>query len=457
MYVATAYVNIGVVAMDDYDWGVAHVVPAQNQDNADIIAHAGIRSPVSTLVLVSVSRIAERAGFKDPVSQYRFVLLVTGIFAYCMLTFFARRHFRLRGGLDKERIVLLLIGFFWLAPYFFSRPMIEALAAPFVTASACFACEYWVNGERRALVLSVFALMIAATFRFQAGVCFLAIVATFVLRRQWKDAWVLAVASAVAFLIPGLLDLALRGRFYASLTSYIAYNVAHSSSYGVTPFYSFATLFLAISIPPAFWLRYRELRWREEFRPILPTVLFFAVFLVAHSAVPHKEDRFMVPILPSFLICLTPLANYVVTHHRLRAGYFVVVNAFLLVITSFTVEQRNTIGLVRYLAKRPEITRIVGVDGTLVLYPTAYALHSPAESTMSAAELVTSPPMDCNTVVAIRSGLKAQAPNLAAGFHKLAQFQPGLLEQLVIWINPGPNARRTTIELYEPKGCGRTR
>lgn len=455
MYVVTAYVNIGIVAMDDYEYGVARVVPAQNQRNADIIANVGIRSPVPSLVLVSVSRLALKLGFDDPLAQYRFVLLTVGIFAYCMLTFFARRHFQLQGSPGKETIVLFLIGFYWLSPFFFSRPMIESLSAPFVTASAYFTCAYWLRGQRRALVLSVFALMIAAMFRFQVGVCFLAILATFVLRRQWRDAGVLALASAVAFLIPGLVDLAIRGSFHASLVSYVAYNVAHSSLYGVTPFYSFATLFLAISIPPAFWLRYRELHWREEFRPLLPTVLFFFIFLIAHSAIPHKEDRFMVPILPVFLICLTPLASYVVAHHRLRAAYFLAVNAFLLVITSFTVEQQNTIGLVLYLAKRPDIAGIVGIDATLVLYPTAYARRAPAARTMSVAEFVADPPKDCNTVVAIRTNLEVQLPTLDREFRKIAEFKPGLLEQLVIRINPGSNARRTTIDLFESRACVR--
>jgi hypothetical protein len=457
MYVVTAYVNIGIVAMDDYEFGVAEVVPAQNQHNADIIAHAGFRSPVSSLVLVSVSRLALKLGFTDPLAQYRFVLLSVGIFAYCMLTFFARRHFQLEGSTGKETIALFLIGFFWLSPFFFSRPMIESLSAPFVTASAYFACEYWMKGNRRTLVLSVFALMIAAMFRFQVGVCFLAILATFVLRRQWKDGWVLALASAVAFLIPGLVDLALRGSFYASLTSYFAYNLKYSSTFGVTPFYSFVTLFLAISIPPAFWLRYRDLRWREEFGPLLPTVLFFVIFLIVHSAIPHKEDRFMVPILPSFLICLVPLANYVVVHHRVRAAYFLVLNAFLLVITSFTVEQQNTIGLVLYLAKRPDISRIVGIDATLVLYPTAYASRAPAARSMSADEFTAAPPRDCSTLVAVRKALKDEVPNLDRDYRKIAEFKPGLLEQLVIRINPASNARRTTIELFEPRECVRGR
>jgi hypothetical protein len=455
MYVVTAYVNIGIVAMDDYEFGVARVVPAQNQHNADIIANAGFRSPVPSLVLVSVSRVALKVGLDDPLSQYRFVLVSVGIFAYCMLTFFARKHFQLAGNPRKETIALFLVGFYWLSPFFFSRPMIESLSAPFVTASAYFACEYWMRGKRSALILSVFALMVASMFRFQVGVCFLGILATFVLRRQWRDAGVLALASALAFLMPGLVDLALRGTFYASLVSYFRYNVAQSSTFGVTPFYSFVTLFLAISIPPAFWLRYRELRWREEFRPLLPTLLFFGIFLIAHSAVPHKEDRFMVPILPSFLVCLTPLANYIATHHRVRAAYFLAVNAFLLVITSFTVEQQNTIGLVLYLAKRPDISRIVGIDGTLVLFPTAYAKRAPTARTMSAGEFVQSAPKDCNTVIAVRTSLKDQVPNLAAEFRKIAEFKPGLLEQLVIRINPGSNARRTPIELFEPSECAR--
>ncbi|MGH7524718.1 MAG: hypothetical protein ACREK8_10460 [Gemmatimonadales bacterium] len=455
MYIVTAWVNIGIVAMDDYGYGVAQVVPAQNQHNADIIANAGIRSPVPSLVLVSLSRLAWKAGVKDPVSQYRVVLLIVGIFAYCMLSYFARRHFRLTGNSRLELIALFLIGFYWLAPYFFSRPLIESLSAPFLLASACLTCQYWIDGKCRDLVLAVLTLMIASMLRFQDGVCFLAILVTFVLRRQWRDIAVLALASAVAFLIPGLVDLALRGSFYASLVKYFTYNLHESSTYGVTPFYSFVTLFLAISIPPVFWLRYRGMRWREQYHPILPTVLFFVVFVASHSAVPHKEDRFMVPILPVFLICLTPLAGYVVMHSRVRTAFFLVFNAFLLMITSFTVEQQNTIGMVRYLGKRPDISRLVGIDETLVLYPTAYALRTPPKRTMSAVAFLADPPDECNTLIAVRRSMTTQLPVLAARFHQVAEFKPGLLEQLIIRINPRHNARRTPIELFEPAACVR--
>ncbi|HEY4100964.1 MAG TPA: hypothetical protein VGM20_08825 [Gemmatimonadales bacterium] len=453
LYVSTACVNIGIVALDDYHEIVAQIIPAQFQSATQIIAGAGIRSPVPSLVLLTLSRTALHLGLTDPVAQYRFVLIVLAIFSFAVLSTVARRHFRDERDGNKEIVALCLISFFWLAPYFFSRTLIESLAAPFVAASAWFTTDYWLRGRRSSLALSVFALMVAATFRFQVGVCYAAIVAVFVLRRQWRDSWVLLASSAVAFMIPGLIDLWLRGSFYASLRAYVDYNVHYSSSYGVHPFYSFVTLFLAITIPPAFWLRYRGLRWREEYRPLLPALLFFAVFLVAHSAVPHKEDRFMVPIVPVFLICLVPLAHYIWQKSRWRTVYFLAINAVLLVITSFTVEQRNTIGLVLYLGRHPEITRVVGVDETLVLYPSAYTLRPPADTSVAASDLA-GMPMTCNTAIAVRQAFKTSVAELNAKGEKVAEFRPGLLEQLVIRINPGSNARRTTIELYRGPGCG---
>jgi hypothetical protein len=452
LYIVTAWVNIGVVALDDYYYGAAHIIPAQFQSTARIIADAGFRSPVPSLILLGLSRTALHLGLTDPVAQYRFVLIVLAVFSFAVLSTIARRHFRNENDGNKEIVALCFISFFWLAPYFFSRTLIESLAAPFVTASAWFATDYWLRGRRSSLALSIFALMIAATFRFQVGVCVAAIVAVFVLRRQWRDSWVLVTSSAVAFMIPGLIDLWLRGSFYASLRAYVAYNVQHSSTFGVSPFYSFVTLFLAITIPPAFWLRYRGFRWRDEYRPLLPALLFFAVFLLAHSAVPHKEDRFMVPIVPVFLICLVPMARYIWQTSRWRTAYFLVINAVMLLITSFTVEQQNTIGLVLYLGRHPEVTRVVGVDETLILYPSAYTLRPPPDTSVAVSDLA-GMPMTCNTAVAVRQALRASVPGLDTSYEKVAEFRPGLLERLVIRINPGSNARRTTIELYRGRGC----
>jgi hypothetical protein len=96
----------------------------------------------------------------------------------------------------------------------------------------------------------------------------------------------------------------------------------------------------------------------------------------------------------------------------------------------------------------------VGIDATLVLYPAAYAMRAPAPRTMSADEFTATPPMDCSTLVAVRTSFEHEVPNLGRNYRRIAEFKPGLLEQLVIRINPGSNARRTTIDVFEPRGCG---
>lgn len=83
----------------------------------------------------------------------------------------------------------------------------------------------------------------------------------------------------------------------------------------------------------------------------------------------------------------------------------------------------------------------------MVLFPNAYLLKSiqvseyPKNYKMS---------MDCSEVVVARKGYES---NQKDKFNKLAELSPGVLEKLLVMLNPTRNARRTSIELFVPNPC----
>ena len=458
MYAVTALTNLGIVAIDDYASVMRRFLPAQNHSVADIVQASGFRSPVPVVLHFWLARLGYALGLEHPLNQLRFNLLILGLLAFALMTWagyalFARYEESAR---QKHREVFaLLLGFYVLAPVAFTRPMIESLAAPWVLAGAAAAALYFRDGGRGWLLASVGAVTMAAMMRPQAGVVFLALPILVAMRRRWMDVAVLAAAVTVCFVASGLADVALGGGFHQSLRTYVRYNLTYSSTFGVTPWYTFVLLFLGLSLPPVFLARYRGMDWRACYQPLLPALLMFAVFLAAHSVVPHKEERFVIPALPLFLLLLTPLAVHLLEarRQRWRVALFAIANGIGLVLVVTTPPQRNVLGLARWLDQRPGIDTVVMAQDN-VLLPAAFIGHPVVRQRREAVDQAGRNPIGCNAVIASLATTDVAARLIESpSYREVARFSPGPLEAAIVWLNPRHNARRGPILVFAPAAC----
>ncbi len=450
--VATAMVNIGIIGLDEYAEVIARVIPAGVQTPQDLIKHASIRSPIPTLCLSVVTRLAKGIGFSDPANQLRFLLVTLGIFSFVavslsavgLLRFYYPKESRI------EKLALFLLSFYFLSPLFLTRPMFESLAVPYLTLSVYFACRYFKYPSPKWLISSLGLLTLGSLFRFQVGVCMLALFILPLLQKRPKDLITLTSAGIIFFVLTGLLDYALRGTFHGSLRAYLDFNIHNSSSFGVTPFYTYGLLWLAMSFPPLWWVSYRGFNWREKYRPLFPVLLYFLIFVAIHSAIPHKEERFMVPVLPCFLLLIVPLADWLVERRRaIPIAIFLGLNWVLLLLASFNIAQSNVVRLGRYLHYHPEITHVFAVGNTLVLVPKAYVGH---KLIWGDEEKIPST-FACNEAIAVRIDYRNEVARFSQEMTELGAFPPGVLEDILIRLNFPQNYRRSEIKLFRPKGC----
>lgn len=189
--------------------------------------------------------------------------------------------------------------------YFAPRAMSEnASAAPLVWGLALLFEA--ARPTRRRLLWAGSLLGLAVLFRLQVAAVVLGVVALLALRRQWSSLGPLLLAlSAWALLYGGLdaftwhrLPAAHFGGWFHSVFVYLQFNLvegrgAHWGSAAWTYYFQYlftsmpaVTLTLALAL--AVLLKRRD--WA------LP--VFIALFLLAHLATPHKEYRFLVPVLP---------------------------------------------------------------------------------------------------------------------------------------------------------------
>lgn len=450
---ATGFFNHGIIALDDYSEGFSKFVPAQHISFSDNLASAGIRLPFQSIFLLALSKTALWLGLNSPTQQIQFVLLLLGALTYLTVFFCVKNIFKNRKDQD---LALGLTSFYFILPLVYSRPLIENLSSSWVMLSALFAFKFLEKKQLSSIFLSIVFISLAALFRFQSGVCVLAWIPILFLHRTRKSVGIFILSSAFAFVFTGLLDLLLTGGFHRSLKAYVDYNLQYASGYGTTPFYTFILLFLGLSLPPAFIGRYREFNWKKSYQGLLAPLLYFGVFVLAHSLIPHKEERFMIPVLPLFLILLTPLAHYWIfeAKSRWRVAYFCSLNFLLLPLACFSTPQNNVISLVRYLDKHPEISTVINYGPSVILFPEAFSLRRfevlPVKAPPFSVAIEYSGKPDCNSVHVANEVFYRQD---LSTMKVLETFSPGPLEALLVKLNPRQNARRGRIFLLKDKNC----
>lgn len=189
--------------------------------------------------------------------------------------------------------------------YFGHRAMSEAASTLPVVLGFCFAA-YPVRkqqGEgRRTLdvVLGASLLGIAVLLRLHNAVFCVALLGIFVARRNWRSLG-LGFATLVGWaLLYGLLDKLTWGGWFHSAFVYLKFNLIEgkASSWGTAPFFWYVRV-LFRSMPLVMALLCVGLALSARRAPGL--LLACAAFFLLHSYTPHKELRFVLPMMP--LVC----------------------------------------------------------------------------------------------------------------------------------------------------------
>jgi len=182
------------------------------------------------------------------------------------------------------------------AIYFAPRGLSEPLSAFPVTLGLAWALP--AGASRRERVLGASLLGFAVLLRLQDALVCVALVGAWLARRRWREsAEVVAVLVGWALLL-GLLDRLTWGGWFHSAVAYWRYNWVQGRG----------ALFGAS--PPGYYLRTLWTSMPTVAAVMIPAVLLgtvrapalaatVALFLGVHSAIPHKELRFILPVLPA--------------------------------------------------------------------------------------------------------------------------------------------------------------
>lgn len=192
----------------------------------------------------------------------------------------------------------LLLALLWFMPFTAVRQLVEVACIPFLL----WGCERMLAPSTRGLLLAGVFLGMAINVRFQTVFFAAGPGVVLLVHRRWKDALVYGAGAALPLaLVQGGIDLFLWGRPFAEIGEYVRYNLANPTNTGIhLPWYNYLLILAAVFVPPlsvavffGFWSAWK--------RAVLPWSAAIA-FLAAHTWFANKQERFILPMLPVFLV-----------------------------------------------------------------------------------------------------------------------------------------------------------
>ena len=267
---------------------------------------------------------------------------------------------------------LLLAGHF-LMPYLGVRNLTEMVAGNLLLPGLYYAhrsLKKISTSSRDAVVAGVlcgFAIMI----RYQAAAAVVAVpVAMFLTNRRWKISLVFCTTLAAMILFQACLDTYTHGYFWGSFRNMVG-NLGEPTIPG--PWYRYILLLLGIMIPPFSLVFVGSIFRMQVLKRHLVLIAALLSFVVIHSFIAEKQERFMATILPLLMIAgtvgmyeLVRQNSWFANAKKLRFGlwtWFVVINVIGLAVFTFNFGKRGAIEPMVYLSQQPDADRIL-IDAT---------------------------------------------------------------------------------------------
>lgn len=187
----------------------------------------------------------------------------------------------------------------WMLPFLSVRNLVEITAIPFLIVGVWFLLR---ERSMRDFLWAGLLVGFAVSFRYQIGVFAIGIAAIYFFRYQWKSFFLFCAGVVAMFILTqGLVDYLIWGYPFAELWSYVTYNMHEGTGY--LPNHNYFMYFLVLMgvmlVPMGILIMVGFFKsWKKYAILFVPTI----IFIVFHTLYPNRQERFVLSILPFFII-----------------------------------------------------------------------------------------------------------------------------------------------------------
>ncbi|NLO19639.1 MAG: hypothetical protein GX121_07170, partial [Ignavibacteria bacterium] len=316
-------------------------------------------------------QVLEKVSITDPQSKMLIVRILHAFYSL-LIVFIGYKIARLLTSAQNSRIIGLMLALFWIFPFMSVRNLIEFVCIPPLLAGTYFSMK---DEKKQSYILAGLMFAISFVFRVQTLLFPFGIGIILLFKKKYSLLFTLSVSLLVsAFLTQGIIDWLAWGYPFAAFWSYFSYNVSHSGDYTSGPFYNYLLLIFGALIPPAslFFFKDYFAKWKKNLFVFLPSFLY----LFFHSVFPNKQERFILPFIPFFIILGAINYSDYLKKKILKYTWtwFWIANSILLVIFTFTYSKKSRVESFYYLSKKDDVKSVLVDCGKIgsMFNPTFY-------------------------------------------------------------------------------------
>ncbi len=354
----------------------------------------------------------------------------------------------------SDRPTALRTGWFlallWILPFVSVRNLVEMAAAPLLI----YGTWLILKEERlRNYFLSGMIIGMSVSFRYQIGVFAIGMGIYLLFVQKWRSFLLFALGNALVFgVTQGLVDYLIWGYPFAELWGYVTYNIKEGTQYLPNQNYLMYLLVLmgCFFVPLGLILGYGFFRAAKKYAVLfVPT---FA-FLLFHTFYPNRQERFILSIIPFFLI-LGVLGYQLIKESafkqkiwKVSVVVFWVINIPFLFFASTMYSKRSRVEAMYSLYGKKEKIDLILLEGSasgrVSMLPKFYSKHwmaTQVERTDSNSDLRVNPELNYPYIFFFdEKDLKQRIELYKTIYPKMqleARCYPSLLDQLLRELNP---------------------
>jgi hypothetical protein len=202
---------------------------------------------------------------------------------------------------DKRRATSVgwILALLWIMPFVSVRNLVEVAALPFLVLGTWFLIKSEIP---KYFFIGGLIIGMAVSFRYQIGVFAIGLAAYYFFRQSYKLFFSFCIGVVCTFTITqGIVDWFIWGYPFAELISYVTYNMQEGTQYLPNQnyfmyfFVLMGCLFVPLGILYVIGFFSSAKRYAILF---VPTILF----IVFHTLYPNRQERFILSVLPFFII-----------------------------------------------------------------------------------------------------------------------------------------------------------
>ncbi len=312
-----------------------------------------LRPSLQTTLVFFIISILKIINVINPYTQLFILRLITALFAIYVIKFSVDRNRYLLKGKGMQIAFLLISFFLWFIPFLSVRYSSETLSGLFML----FGISLYDKEKRYNSILVGFIFGISYLFRFQIAFAFIGFLFWFFIvdKRNWKEIFRLGIPFIGVVLIGIVIDSWFYGEFVFTSWNYFHETMLKkdSVSFGDSPWYYYLESIYTLPSKIIGTFILLSLILVLMFYPKNKMIWMIIPFLIFHSLVPHKEERFIFPIIyffPLILMLAFDLIYQIKQNSILKKSYTILLISTLLIV--------NGIGLLAMSQKSAGLGRM---------------------------------------------------------------------------------------------------